>query len=54
MYCAALVLHDNRLARFAYLKRLSATLPQITQTRELIMNVTLHGKFLRFRAYCAN
>jgi|SRR4030095_15108289 hypothetical protein len=28
--CATLLLHENRLARFAYLKRLSATLPQIT------------------------
>jgi hypothetical protein len=33
---------------FASLKR-SATLPQITQTGELIVKVTLHGKILRFR-----
>ena len=53
--CAALLLHENRLARFAYLKRLSATLPQITQTGELIVKVTLHGKIPPFsRAYCAN
>ena len=53
--CATLLLHENRLARFAYLKRLSATLPQITQTGELIVKVTLHGKIPPFsRAYCAN
>jgi hypothetical protein len=34
--CVTLLLHENRLARFAYLKRLSATLPHITQTGELI------------------
>jgi hypothetical protein len=53
--CATVVLHKNRLARFACLKRLSATLPQITQTGELIVKVTLHGKIPPFsRAYCAN
>jgi len=53
--CATLLLHENRLARFAYLKRLSATLPQITQTGELIVKVTLHGKIPPFsRAYRAN
>jgi len=53
--CATLLLHENRLARFAYLKLLSATLPQITQTGELIVKVTLHGKIPPFsRAYCAN
>jgi hypothetical protein len=53
--CATLLLHENRLARFAYLKRLSATLLQITQTGELIVKVTLHGKIPPFsRAYCAN
>jgi len=46
--CATLLLHENRLARFAYLKRLSATLPQITQTGELIVKVTLHGKIPPF------
>jgi hypothetical protein len=53
--CATLLLHENRLARFACLKQLSATLPQITQTGELIVKVTLHGKIPPFsRAYCAN
>jgi hypothetical protein len=53
--CVALLLHENRLARFASLKPLSTTLPQITQTGELIVKVTLHGKIRPFsRAYCAN
>jgi hypothetical protein len=53
--CATLLVNENRLARFAYLKRLSATLPQITQTEELIVKVTLHGKIPPFsRVYRAN
>jgi hypothetical protein len=53
--CATLLLHETVWRIFVCLKRLSATLPQITQTGELIVKVTLHGKIPPFsRAYRAN